>query len=206
MKVSALPSAAAGVEPPPPEAGLLSSLLLPQAAAVTASKPVQPNTANRCVRMFSAPLQGFGSLLRPSNLEDGQPAARRSCVETATRQRKPTSQPWLVRVGPSQRGMHAHQARQLESGMQREAVGTALERRPGDALDALQAVVQAGAMEEQRLGGELGVAPVVEVSLERLDQRFLALEREQLGQPGMDQLGRVGRLGGAREQPVGAEL
>src|SRR4051794_37107402 len=158
MKVSALPSAAAGVEPPPPEAGLLSSLELPQAAAVAASKAVQPNTANRCVRMFSAPLQGFGSLLRPSNLEDGRPAARRSCVETATRERKPTSQPWLVAVGPSQRRMHAHQACELEPGMQREPVRTALERRPRDRLDALQAVVEAGAMEEQGLGRELGVA------------------------------------------------
>src|SRR3954470_20389465 len=101
MKVSALPSgAAAGV--PPPDAGLLSLLLLlPQAAAVTASKPVQPNTANRCVRMFSAPLQGFGSLLRPSNLEDGQPAARRSWVETAKREGKTKSQTEVVRGGPS---------------------------------------------------------------------------------------------------------
>src|SRR4051812_37069039 len=101
MYVSALPSAAAGVAPP----GLLqlgfSLLELPHAAAKAPNAAVGPNTANRCVRMFSAPLQGFGSLLRPSNLEDGRPAARRSCVETATRQRKPTSQPWLVRVGPS---------------------------------------------------------------------------------------------------------
>src|SRR4051812_15258731 len=62
MYVSALPESAAGVDVPPPLAGGLSSLLLlPQAAANAANAAVQPNTANRCVRMFSAPLQGFGS-------------------------------------------------------------------------------------------------------------------------------------------------
>src|SRR4051794_3991544 len=61
-------------------------------------------------------------------------------------------------------------------------------------------------MEEQRLGRELRVTAVVEVGLERLDERFLALERKQLRQAGVDELAGVRRLGGAGEQPVGPEL
>src|SRR3954454_84178 len=124
MYVSALPLLAAGGEPPPPD---LLSLELPHAAAPAASRAVQPNTANRCVRMFSAPLQWVRVVLRPPNLVDGQPAARRSCVETATRQRKPTSQTTLVVVGAFQHRMHAGEARELEAGVQREPVRARLE-------------------------------------------------------------------------------
>src|SRR3954454_22422105 len=120
MYVSALPLLAAGGEPPPPD---LLSLELPHAAAPAASRAVQPNAANRCVRMFSAPLQWVRVVLRPPNLVDGQPAARRSCVETATRQRKPTSRTKLVVVGASQRRMQSNQARELQAGMQGEPVG-----------------------------------------------------------------------------------
>src|SRR3954465_15476554 len=94
---------------------------------------------------------------------DGRPAARRPFVETATRERKPTSQATLVGVGTSQRRMHPDQAGELEPGMQRQAVRAALQRRPGDRLDPLQAVVQTGAVQEQCLRGELRVAAVVEV-------------------------------------------
>ena len=83
---------AAGVALPPPRCSSSSSLL-PHAAAPTASSAVQPNTAIRCARIFSAPLQW--ARVRPPprpNLVDGRPAARRSSVETATRERNPTSQ------------------------------------------------------------------------------------------------------------------
>ncbi len=124
-----------------------------------------------CAHVLRPPPMGTGSLLRPFlNLEDGRPAARRANVETAMRQRKPTSQPALVRVGSSQRRVCAHQPCELEPGVQCETVGTALERAVRDGLDALQPVVQRRPVQEQRFCGQLGVTAVVQVGLERLHE------------------------------------
>src|SRR5687768_9060167 len=136
--VSALPPPAAGVFSPPP--ALSSSSEPPQAAAPSASSAVQPNTAIRCARISSAPLQW--ARVRPPphpNLLDGRPAVRRSCVGTATRQPRPASQAFLLSVGAFQRRMYAHQAGELEPGMQRQPVRAALEAGSGNGLDALQA-------------------------------------------------------------------
>src|SRR5687768_1761279 len=182
--VSALPPPAAGVFSPPP--ALSSSSEPPQAAAPSASSAVQPNTAIRCARISSAPLQW--ARVRPpprSNLLDGWPAVRRSCVGTATRQPRPASQGFLVDVETSERRVNADQAGELEPGMQRESVRAALKTGAGDGLDALQPVVQRRAVQEQRFGRQLGVAAIVEVGLERLHERLLGVQREQLRQAGM---------------------
>src|SRR4051812_39952575 len=137
---------------------------LPRATLCSQVRPID------VCALSSAPLQGFGSSSVSPNLVDGRPAARRSCVETATRQRKPPSQTKLVVVGASQRRMYPGEARELEPRMQRESVGAALEARGSDRFDALQSVIEAGAVQEQCLRRQLRVTTVVQIGLERLDE------------------------------------
>src|SRR5690242_17090831 len=61
-------------------------------------------------------------------------------------------------------------------------------------------------MEEESLSGELRVASVVEVGLERRDERLLALELEQAGQAGVQKLLRVRGVREPREHAERAEL